>query len=169
MSRQTPSLAFTLLRNPPLQSPFSLQPFSSAPSSGLWRNRSASPPSESRLHREAQKGRLMCPPPCNPPFWALFTLPWALDTQAASVLSRSSKLGTGGPVWPGMSPCMSADAQSAPSPNLHVTYLPENWFPYRFLVVRGPTPESTSSPISPTLRGIPVSSSLWIGYPRPAG
>ncbi len=62
-----------------------------------------SPPSASWLRREAQTGRLMCPPPCDPPFWAPFTLPRALDIQAASVLSRSYKLGTGGPVWPGVS------------------------------------------------------------------
>ncbi len=44
-------------------------------------------------------------------------LPRALDTQTASVLSRSSKLGTGGPVWPGMSSNLSVDAQSVPSPH----------------------------------------------------
>ncbi len=53
---------------------------------------------------EAQKGKPMFPPPCDPPFWAPFMLPRALDTQAASVLSRSYKIGTGGPVWPRMSP-----------------------------------------------------------------
>ncbi len=69
----------------------------------------------------------MSPPPCDPPFRAPFMLPWALDTQAASVLSRSSKLGTGGPVWPGISPNLSADAQSVPSPNLLITSPPEIW------------------------------------------
>ncbi len=159
MSKQIPSLASTLLRNPPLQNPSSLQPFSSAPSSGLWRNRYVSPPSASQLRREAQKGGLMCPPPCDPSFWAQFTLPQALDTQAASVLSRSSKLGTGGPRWPGMSPCMSVDAQSAPSKNPHVIYLLESWCPYRFPIDHGPTSESISSLISPTPRVSPVSSS----------
>ncbi len=142
MLRQTPSPVSTLLKNPPHQSPFSLQPLSSAPSSGLWRNRSVLPPSASLLRREAQKGTLMCPPPCDPPFWAPFMLPRALDTQAASVLSRSSRLGTGGPVWPGMSASMSADAQSVPSPSLPITYPQENWSPYQFPVVRGPTSES---------------------------
>lgn len=53
-------------------------------------------------------------------------LPRALDTQVASGLSRSSKLGTGGLVWPGMSPNISVDAQSAPSPTLHITCPLEN-------------------------------------------
>ncbi len=148
ISRQTPSPVFTLLKSPPLQNQFFHQPFWWAPSSGLWKNRSVLPLSASLLLREAQKGKPMSSPPCYPPFRAPFMLPWALDTQAASVLSRSSKFGTGGPVWPGMSPNLSMDAWSVPSPNLLITSPPENWYPFQSPAVRGPTSKSTDLPNS---------------------
>ncbi len=82
-------------------------------------NRSASLPLLNPLHWEVQKVKCTYSPPWDLPFWAPFMFPRALDTQAASVLSRSSKLCTGGPVWPAMSPSMFVDAQSVPSPKLH--------------------------------------------------
>lgn len=83
-------------------------------------------------------------------------LPRALNTQAASVLSRSSKLRAGGPVWPRMSPNLSADAQSVPSPNLHITSPLENWYPYQSPIVRGPTSQLTLPLIFPTLKDSPL-------------
>ncbi len=56
------------------------------------------------------------------PSGLLACFPRALDTQAASILSRSSRLCTGSPVWPGMSPSTFMDAQSVPYPKLHITY-----------------------------------------------
>ncbi len=137
-----------LLKSPPLQNELFHQPSSKAPSSGPRKNKSVSPLLASLLHREAQKGKPMSPPPCDLPCWAPFMLLRALDTQAASVLSRSSKLATGGPVWPGMSANLSTDAESVPS--LH--HLPDGKLvPLSLPVVRGPTSESTLPRIIPTL------------------
>lgn len=61
------------------------------------------------------------PPPNESPFWAHFTTYRALDIQAANGTSPSSKLDTGGPVYPVMSSGMSDVAQSVSSPRLLVT------------------------------------------------
>ncbi len=123
MSRQTPSLTFMLLRNPPLQSSFSLQPFSSAPSSGLWSNRSVLPPSASRLRQEAQKIRLMCPPPCNTPFLAPFTLPrfWISRQPAYSLLLLQALVA---PYGPG---CLPVCSRMLSLHHLQVSTLPTWW------------------------------------------
>ncbi len=128
------SCVFMPPTNPLHLNPYSLQPSLWAPSDGPWMKRSASTPSPNPLRWEAQKAKPMCPPPWGLPFWAPSMLPRALDTQAASVLSRSSKLSTGGPVWPGMSPSMFVDAQTVPSPKFHITYPSENESHYPFHV-----------------------------------
>ncbi len=52
-----------LLKSPPLQNELFHQPSSIAPSSGPGKNKSVSPLLASLLHREAQKGKPMSPPP----------------------------------------------------------------------------------------------------------
>lgn len=86
------------------------------------------------------------------PFWAQFTVYWALDIQAANGPSHSSKLGTGGPVCPGMSSGTSAVAQSVPCLPLHVSSRQASWYPYQFLEGPGPIWELTSSLTCPTLK-----------------
>ncbi len=60
--------------------------------------------------------------PNGNPFWAQFIIYRALGIQAANGPSRSSKLGTSGPVCPVMSPGTSAVAQSVPCPRLLITF-----------------------------------------------
>ncbi len=83
---------------------------------------------------------------------------WTSRQPAYSLAPTSSVLVA---LYGQVSPCMSVDAQIAPSPNLHVTYLSESWFPYRFLVIHGLTSRSISSPISLTLKVLPVSLLQW--------
>ncbi len=106
-------------RNPPHLNPYSLQPSLWAPSGGPgWtdphrlphRTRSAGRPRGKDLRAHLLK---------DFPSGLPALLPRALTPRQPAYSLASPKLGTGGPVWPGMSPSRFVDAQSVPSQTPH--------------------------------------------------
>lgn len=112
--------AYTRLILPRALSQFSLQSSLLTPLSGTLTRTSEPPFLPNLLRWEAQKGRLSFHLPNGNSFWAQFTMYGALDIQATNRPSRSSKLGTGGPVCPVTPSGMSAVAQFVPCPRLLV-------------------------------------------------
>ncbi len=96
-----------------------------APSGGPWMNRSASPSLTEPAPLGGPEGKTYVPTSKDFPSGLPACFPGLWDTQAASVLSRFSKLGTGGQYGPGCLPVRSW-MLSLCHLKLHITYPPES-------------------------------------------
>ncbi len=166
MLRQTPSPVSTLLKNPHTRAHSPSSRYRQPHPVGSGRTDPCRHPqracSAGRPRREDLCAYHLAIHPSGLP--SCFTGLWTPKQPAHSLAPPGSVLVA--PYGPGCLPVCPrmlslCHLQVSPSPTRRKTGPP-----YLFPVVRGPTSESISSPISPTPRVSPASSSQWIGSLR---